>query len=1465
MIRRLVDSNLIVKLRIGIVATVCLAAWCGEITGAQPRAYREEIRTPHWDWLGNQSSNGRHQVLFLVNYHGMREPYELAQRFALDALVVPATGDAYKNEWDIEFLTGALAKRPAVTVIAAKNPWRDLPPVACDALRDANRAGMPLVIFGRGIDKPPWLEDASAQAEDLTDVVSRNLPVDAISFRRPFRVTRFSSESNNVTLADGYDLHWTFFTAFHPRPDPHFDSDIAPELAYALAGRIVRNAVASTDAGSTCVEDLTLTDGIELGKTAEMTVQLASRAELDLSWEWALHDRFGDIIDEGNIAIARGAEQFEASITPRSGVAQLLHWRLVDKHGTIDYGAATLAVSAPVSFTETSVPDVIEPDKPVRVGWKTERHEPGDEVIVQVYDSDYRLVSVAKATGAQGEVLLTPWTARSVWHRCRLLCLRDGLVCDERRVPIHLRVDRSVDPPRFHVITWATETGSGVERHRFARLRELGITATAPIGKRPDLARWMSRAGMRIAPTNILVPPNRFTNMATYTQAKAEEALATYAGQIARYAPLGYSLADEPNTDDYAGWRNLGAEIIHRHDPGSRVGFCGTWIGTKKDALGFFNACDFGEMYSPHHLYTPNLWLGVERDIYRSFLRDDGVYTCWTHYAPRLDHEPYSRTVPWLWLFEGMNGVSYFDSAGRFAILNNDLTTTNETRWWSEEVKRLGEGIAEQIIALRRDEGGVRILFQQGSSGAEIWARALNQINVPYRFASWDGIRDDAEANLVFCPADPHLPASRLTTLERLARRGALVVVTAPVAMVRGDDADIASVLGFDYAQKLPADAEATAVDDDVKRHQGVPANATWTDSTGQQPAAIALEGVTTGAHSLTINGASVIASFDRLGETPRAKAAECPDFVQSLFATPAAIVKPHGDGAIITLTFFPDAASARRLASMLRQRSGVPAPRERIVCTNVPEATTYLYPMSGDRVRLVGIIQDYWQTPPNLDCGEAKETDAYFHHGPQRWASESATLELDAMHHVYDVRRGKYVGHERNVPLTIQPGRPELFAFLPYRVTGLEIDCPDALAAGQKAIIGLQINVDQPPVGQHIVHVTLTDPQGRTRLADRHNVHAGEGRATLQHTIPFNATPGRWTIMACDAVTGVSVSRQIEVGPAKEPIGPTLAAQELHIERSPLDWLAGQWSPIIEPDASEAVVEVSVAPLRKRPQSFIKDHKGHLALSSSFRLSNPQITYGAKYIAVNDPKANLGPDPRRIAAPYLPGLGFNKPKAHMWYYNGYMEVFFDDVNATEFAVSRIEKVEQPDGRGRVDVTWDTPYGEVELAFAMLPNHSGVFQQLTARPYSPVRQLKVRFRSYPKGFDRGGRLLKEIDEQNNAWVLLGDAARDRAFGQGMGPGALLVLPEQWAGLDYHPNRPTLTAMIDADATPLTDEQAFPPGESPKPTREIRLHWVLWMFPEDSNANALDYMRTNAARSQDLLHEMFKLPRAVGSR
>ncbi|MCK5844661.1 MAG: hypothetical protein KAG97_08150, partial [Victivallales bacterium] len=387
------------------------------------------------------------------------------------------------------------------------------------------------------------------------------------------------------------------------------------------------------------------------------------------------------------------------------------------------------------------------------------------------------------------------------------------------------------------------------------------------------------------------------------------------------FATLGYSLADEPSGSGLVEFRNWATTIIDAKDGGAKVGFCGMWMGVGKDVPKIMNACDYIVAYSPHYLYTSNLWLGIERDLFRSFVKKDTIYSAWTNYVPHEDCEPYSRTMPWLMLFEGGNGVSYFDSGGAFAILGADLRPSHEARWFSSEIHEINRGIGRQLIGMRRKVGSVRILFgtdvpqrlvKRLQVQTELWVKILNERNIPYKFISRAELPNlnVSTVKLLLSPATPTLSVKELKYVAKFAKSGGVVMAMPPFGLIsnlpkkqispfwiagregplkkkpiaKNLSYEINTLSGlFGFKRLTTGKAPAIEIVGEVTKRCGVPIEIAWNakfaDETGLKPQTVP----SGGAPSLKMTTGEILAEFqwDNKGKTP-------PEYVSAILATPA-------------------------------------------------------------------------------------------------------------------------------------------------------------------------------------------------------------------------------------------------------------------------------------------------------------------------------------------------------------------------------------------------------------------------------------------------------------------------------------------------------------------------------------------------------------------------------------------------
>ncbi len=1462
-------------------------------------AYREDVETPHWQWEGKNFC-GTVKALFITPSLAVREPVELAQRFDVETQVMGVSGQPPNGlSLDQEKLGELLKKDYDAYVIAcyyAKDIWERMSPENRDAILTKTRNGAALVIFmgwGKWISSAGFISEGKASGSpdsELDDpespkiepvieeaaAVARALPVSAdtekpaaggagrLVYRGGLSTATLPFGKGKIVYYYGTAGHFTSFNVFlgedvnfpmHSNPGAFFDDPVSPELFYAVASRWLRRA-AGKESQVLVTKTVAPDKPAPLEQKTAVKLLISGKTASGDRLKWFLYSTFGDRIDKGESDLSSEQKEVMIEMIPRQAGQLTCRWCLERDGRTLDYGASVFSVESPAKLELARPENPLDVAKGLPLSWKIAGVPAEDDIAVfQVYDPDGRLMAEGSFPAKNGEGGLSPWIASGVSHKLRVLMLRGGLILDEQRIPFQALIDRSNDSKDYVANVWGFEGGMGTwqGRYRCRLLRELGITSISGTGGEA-FCRMAGEEGLRVVLCNIFHPNNR--KNPKYSAAQAEEKLEETAKIAGRFSPVGYMLGDEPgDLEDVVQYTENAAAIIRRQDSPAKVGWSGVWMSFKQDAPEFFKACNYVTAYSPHHLYTPDLWLGVERDLYRSFANPEGILTCWTHYAPWADNEAYSRTVPWLWLFEGMNGVSYFSSAGEFAVLSEDLRTTHETRWWSEEVKELRRGIGKQLIAMNRDTGAIRILFSRNASGSEIWMRALNRLNIPYSLVSREELLAglDGRVKLLICPAPFDMTDSELDRLTAFVNRGNMLVVTCPAGMTAdGKIAPPGRLVKLFGIERSYVPATEDEMKKDMQIYGGLNSEIKLRLSSKDEYEMV-LTGISTGEHGLRCAGARTAGSFEKIGGFKKGDGLKDLQFLQKIFDTPAATVMENGKGQALYLAFQPDLESTKKLIPALMAQAGIPTPAMKVTLDGKLDDTVYLYPFASGSMRMLGVVQDYWRVQPEWDVladGEpaesagSKETVLYYNHGPQIWGEREAVLHLGGMAHLYDSRRGAYLGFASEAKFKLQAGRPELFAVLPYKIGSLSVEAPAEAGQGDKLTLSLNLRAEDATPGMHVVHVSLTDPAGKQAPSDRFNIALEKGKSELDFQIPFNATPGEWRIDARDTVTGTEAAAKLLVKDGDAPGWPALAFAEPEIRRTALDWPEGRLISHAERTAEEKrnkeqAVQVKGAELKQiaLPRHWDK-YANQKGLTASFTLSNKDASYQMKYEVCCDAKANGWDDPRRIWTPYRPGLGVQRPNPMAWYYNGYLEVWLDDFCAADFAMSKLEQIKDGNN-GRVDATFDTPRGILILSFAMMPDHIGLFQQLEIKPSAPVKKVRLAFRRYDWGGEGRPNSFIEIDPEEKSWAITGDRLEDRAFGKGAGPAAMMIIPGQWDKVVFTPPSPTLEKTVD-----------IPAGGS------FKAQWVLWLFPDFSNEKARNYMRDNSKETEKRLGKIF---------
>ena len=144
--------------------------------------------------------------------------------------------------------------------------------------------------------------------------------------------------------------------------------------------------------------------------------------------------------------------------------------------------------------------------------------------------------------------------------------------------------------------------------------------------------------------------------------------------------------------------------------------------------------------------------------------------------------------------------------------------------------------------------------------------------------------------------------------------------------------------------------------------------------------------------------------------------------------------------------------------------------------------------------------------------------------------APVTASLPFPTGKHVYDVRGKRYLGSGGMIRDVLQPGRPAMYAALPYKVTGVSADCPNSIRRGQRLDVVLRIRGTVETLGPHAVRVEVAMPDGTKPEYLPKTIYLPGGEGRYSFTPALNAPKGMWQVAVTECVSGISAEATIDM-----------------------------------------------------------------------------------------------------------------------------------------------------------------------------------------------------------------------------------------------------------------------------------------------------------------------------------------------
>lgn len=453
----------------------------------------------------------------------------------------------------------------------------------------------------------------------------------------------------------------------------------------------------------------------------------------------------------------------------------------------------------------------------------------------------------------------------------------------------------------------------------------------------------------------------------------------------------------------------------------------------------------------------------------------DAVIGSW--YAPgyrfKETHEGESRRWPWWHLFRGTTRIQLWYPGSGPPAYHEDLSRPYKAFiWLAEEMENMRLGIGKLLLHANRDDGRTAIYFSQRS---QFVRAALHDILT----ATGDAVpaRDKSQAvgkrfqQAILEEQVECRFLSEYQAEEGLIDKRGLKLIVMPGAISLSEKERVALRAFVESGGVLVADKTAG-----VRNEHG---------TLLEQGLVEALTGVAPGA---TSSPAFTPCGKGRVGVVD--------------FAALMAIGK--GDAAAIAW---------KQLASKLLRMADI---------------------------KPVVSVVDAQQKPIAMDFGNFRDGDALYagfvEPGRGKLLSEdtarSVTVVFPVSAHIYDVRRGTYLGQVPSLTTGVMPSIAQIYAALPWRLDGLDVEPGNGgtAAVGTSVDCVIRARVTGPKPGLQIWLVQVWDPSGEPQPAYTQRLVVRGGETKIVIPFALNAAPGEWKIAVRDAATGVTGQSTIEI-----------------------------------------------------------------------------------------------------------------------------------------------------------------------------------------------------------------------------------------------------------------------------------------------------------------------------------------------
>ncbi|MBI2194546.1 MAG: beta-galactosidase trimerization domain-containing protein [Planctomycetes bacterium] len=933
------------------------------------------------------------------------------------------------------------------------------------------------------------------------------------------------------------------------------------EYHYALVGRAI--LYAARKESETRITSIQPPAKIAAGKPCPqpLTLVIHSPAPLSARLRVQFLDVFGQAIGdrETDLTLERGKNTARAPLPALPAGLNLAHLFVSSDRGVLDFAAVALPADSAESLEPLQLDrEAYRRDETMRAEVRVRAEETAGLAIEADLTDGYgremfrREMPAPGGTAAVVEVPLAD--AISMLGVLEVRLRRGGQVLDHRQARFAISAPRAWD--EFESIIWAAGAYNGGHEHLFeARLqhmKRMGMTGLVlnpsdhvpayldammrhslkVVTKGGDeligragarygalLSMWGDEQAVREDAESPNLPPafrawarSRYPSLAALNEswnARYESwdevlPMTSLEDAVQRNRDTGFiNFAPWCAYRDFLDWGfarqfQLAREALERGDPEARLGISGTQEATTHSGNDWWLLT---RVFKALQSYSG----GDQYRLHRSF--SDMPLAPWTGYGKK---GPRVRQVFWHLAFAGMQGVSFFAEG---TLLNPDFTWFEGARDTRDGLKEIQTGPGKLLmhcplvfdpIALHYSQRSLHAAYALGQEKSVLASRAslvelLAELGYQHFYLSHEqveqGLLNPGKARLFLMNGSVCVSAAEAKAIRDYAAAGGTVVADLlPGAMDEHGRAALPgpldelfgirrAAIGIrEEAGELVRQGDAQALD--------VPAHAL--ECSLQE----------TGIHP---DSAQVLAQHARTG-------------------TPAILYHPFGKGKAFLL-------NGNLFSRYVALRAGPAAADSGVKVDAMESLFASLLAFAGLKARSAVQAADGFR---------ARACSIFFHRsGRSEYVGllrnradlppAEVTVRFPDEAFTYDMIQGRVLGRSASAALLLGPHSAHLLARLPYEVQGIEFQPEARFQPGQTLRSAVRILGGDPP-DLHVVRMEVTDPSGASMPHYGRNLllPGGMGEAVLPFAL--NDPRGVWTVMLRDVVSGVTVSRKVQL-----------------------------------------------------------------------------------------------------------------------------------------------------------------------------------------------------------------------------------------------------------------------------------------------------------------------------------------------